>query len=379
MNSNIASQSISFASIQRYLQNRNWQLIPSKRPHLAIYYIETPVPSEILLPLDRQFADYNELIMSALHKISNNEDRPIEQVISDLMLPPSDVIRFRVDNLRTQHGLIGFTEGFTLLENARKSLFTTACDIIHPTLFHKRMSYKGAQQFIDSCCLGQTERGSFTASLVCPFINGTADDTPSPLSLFSTEEDLVGSFTRTVTKRYMTSLSQLKTAIENGNHQQLYDPQQTEIISANFIESIIDLGEYGDKEAIEISTSWSSATRNVIDTPQSITFTKDYMAPMESIVAKLKPKDEGKEGRFVGKVSKAQADPNPDNRSESEISFHFIGDEDRITKAKVFLNADDFSKACEALDKGSNVRISGKLKTSGKTRIIEMPHFELLN
>jgi tRNA(Ile2) C34 agmatinyltransferase TiaS len=100
---------------------------------------------------------------------------------------------------------------------------------------------------------------------------------------------------------------------------------------------------------------------------------------MESIVAKLRPKDEGKDGSFVGKVSKAQADPDPQNRSEGEITFNFIGDEDKIIKAKVFLSTEDFSKACEALDKGLNVKVSGRLKTSGKTKTIENPNFELLS
>jgi hypothetical protein len=75
---------ISFATIQRYLQNRNWQKIQSKREHLVIYYKDSPNPTEILLPLDRNFIDYNELIFNALQKISKNENRNIEQVINEM-------------------------------------------------------------------------------------------------------------------------------------------------------------------------------------------------------------------------------------------------------------------------------------------------------
>lgn len=345
---------------------------------MAIFYTEIPTPTEILLPLNREFSDYGELIYSAIKKISDVERRELDQVINDLLLPPSDVIRFRVDNKRTEYGLITFNEGFALLENAKKSLFTTACDIVNPVVYHKRMSYKSAHQFIDSCYLGQTERGSFIASVVCPFVNGTVDEKPSQLSLFNSEEDLISSFTRTVTKRYMKSLSKLKEIIETGNHELIENPNQPEIISANFIESIVELGEYGDKEKIEIFASWSSVTKELIDVPKSISFSKDYISPMESIISKMKPKDDGKDGSFVGKVSKAQADPNPSNRSEGEITFNFIGDEDKIIKAKVFLNTEDFSKACEALDKGTNVKISGLLKASGKSKTIENPYFELL-
>lgn len=369
---------LSFATIQRYLQNRNWVRKQSRRQHLTIFYTEFPKPTEILLPLDRQFIDYDELIYNAIQKIALVENRDIERVINDLLVPPSDIIRFRVENKRTEFGLISFNEGFALLENAKKSLFTTACDIINPTSFHKRMSYKSAQQFIDSCFLGQTERGSFVASVVCPFINETIEEKPAQLSLFNSEEELGTSFTRRVTKRYMNTLSKLKTAIETGDHESIENPNDPEIISANFIESIVELGEYGDKEEIEISASWTSITKEVIDVPSKISFTKDYIPPMQSIINKLKPKDQGKDGVFVGKVSKAQADPDPSNRSEGEITFNFIGDDDKIVKAKVLLKTEDFSKACEALDKGFNVKISGLLIASGKSKMIENPNFKLL-
>lgn len=375
----LALEKISFAVIQKYLQNRNWIKRTSKRENLTIFYRETPHPMEILLPSDRGFSDYKDLIYSALQKISIAEGRELEQIINDLLLPPADVVRFRVDNKRTEFGLITFSEGFTLLENAKKSLFTTACDLVNPTLYHKRMSYKSAQQFIDSCFLGQTERGSFVASVVCPFINETIEEKPAQLSLFNSDQDLVSSFTRRITKRYMKSLSRLKRVIESGDHSALEDVNSEDIVSANFIESIVELGEFGDQEEIEILASWSSVATDVSDVPKSVTFTKDYIPPMESIVSKLKPKDEGRAGNFVGKISKASADPDPSSRSEGEITFNFIGDEEKAIKAKVLLNTEDFSKACEALDKGINVKISGLLKTSGKSKTIENPTFELLS
>ena len=374
----VAFEKISFAVIQRYLANNNWMSIASKREHLAIWYIDKPTPTEILLPLDRDFIDYSELIIKVFYKIALVENRAVEQIMNDLLLPPSDIIRFRVDNKRTEEGLIAFNEGLSLLENAKRSLFTTACDILQPAFYHKRMSYKGAQQFIDSCYIGQTERGSFIASVVCPFINTTVDEKPAQLSLFNPEEELLNSFTRRVTKRYMKSLSTIKKAIETGKHDMLEKFEYEGTISANFIESIIELGEYGDNGKIEISASWSSVIKEAIDEPSAIAFTKDYILPMESIVSKLKPKDDGVDGEYVGKISKAQAEPDPNNRIDGEITFNFIGDEDKIIKAKVLLTPEDFSKACKALEKGLNVQISGKLVQSGKTKTIVNPVFKLL-
>ena len=376
---NVALDKISFAIIQRYLANRNWKNVESKREFLSIWRLEKPTPIEILLPHDRHFIDYSELIIKAFNKISLSENRDVEQIINDLLLPPSDVIRFRVNNKRTEKGLITFNEGLALLENAKKSLFTAACDILQPSLFHKRLSNNSAQQFIDSCYLGQTERGSFVASVVCPFVNTTVDEKPTQLSLYDSDEDLQNSFTRKVTKRYMESLSTIKKAIETGKHEMIEKLNNSnEVISANFIESILDMGEYSDNDEIEIIASWSSITKEVTGVQNVISFTRDYTSPMESIVARLKPKDEGVDGVFVGKISKAQADPDPTNRTEGKITFNFIGNEDKIIRANVLLTPEDFSKACEALDKGLYVQISGKLIQSGKTKTIANPNFEML-
>ena len=100
---------------------------------------------------------------------------------------------------------------------------------------------------------------------------------------------------------------------------------------------------------------------------------------MQSVISRLKPKDEGKQGTFVGKVSRAEAEPDSSTRSEGEIIFNFIGDDEKITKASVLLSTVDFSQACEALDKGYNVTISGMLSTSGKIKTIQNPNFKVLN
>lgn len=374
-----ASEKVSFTNIQKYLQNRSWEKRESKRHGISIFFKESHHGvSEIILPTIRDFGDYQDTIIKIFEIIAKEEKSDIIQVIHNLMVPPSDIVRFRVNNPRTELGLISITEGFSLLENAKKSLFVAACDLVQPALLHKRMSFKSAQQFIESCLLGQTEQGSFIASVVCPFINDTADELPTQLTLFDSEESLRESFTRKVTARYMRSLTKVKTVIESGNHDKLEDPDEPDLVSANFIESLVELGEYGDKDEIEISTSWSYSAPEAVNIPKSVTFTKDYISPMQSILKKLKTVEESKEGVFIGKISKAQAEADASNRSEGEVYFKFLSDDDKIVNAKVSLSKNDFDTALQAFKDGSNVRISGKLQTSGKTKIIEAPRFELL-
>ena len=375
----LALGKISFSTIQKYLSNKNWRAIPIKREDLFIWHWGNPTTIEILLPLDRTFADYDELMIQALGKIALAENRDIEQVINDFLLPPSDIIKFKVNNKKTENGLITFNACFTLLENAKKSLFATACDIVNPTSYHQRMSYKKAQQFIDSCFFGQTERGSFVASVICPFINTTEDEKPSHLSQYTPDEFLVGSFTRTVTKKYMNSLLKIKQTVKSKKFEIIDELADSDTISGNFIESLLELGEYGENGEVEIITSWSPILREKADVPNVISLTKDFIAPLEFIASKLKPQDvKGIDGEFIGKISRAQADPDPCNRTVREITFKFVGNEDKLMTAKVLLPPEDFSEACKALDKGLNVKISGSLMQYGKTKVINNPVFQFV-
>jgi hypothetical protein len=371
---------VNFTSLQQYLLSRGWVKVATKREDIAIVVSPNNMSQlDILLPLSRSFADYKEAIVDAIRKISAYEERDELQIINDLTTPPSDIVRFRIDNDATSMGLIPLKAGFDLLESAKKSLLSAASDIVAPTLYHKRMSYKPAMQFIDACYLGQTERGSFTASIVCPFIKVSDDDKASQLTLFSAEEDLHQSITRVVTRKLMSSVSKVKKAIEEGNINGILKLEGTDIISANFLESIVEINEYTQNSKIEITTSWAPTLPIPIDTPSSVTLTNDYIEPIKSIIDKISPDVIETAGEYVGKISQIKANPDARAREDGEISFIFINEEEKAMNAKVILRGNDLHDAFKAFDEGKNVKISGNLKILARQRIIERPTFRIID
>jgi hypothetical protein len=372
---------LKFTEIQAYLRNTGWTRVETGKPSIAIFQKESSAQFfETLLPLNKDFADYNYRILDVLEAIAKVENREIHQILTDLSLPPGDIVKFRVINRDTIGGTISFLEGFNLLESARKALFTTACDIIHPEKYHKRLGLKGAQQFIEECRLGQTEKGSFIASIICPFINETLEDKGQQLSIFNKEEEFRNSFTRKVTLRLMKTLSAMKSAIDRGEESRIVDLEGDDVISANFLESIIELNSAKNNNTeIEINTSWSVFAFEKVITPTSIKFTNDYIPVIESIINKIKPIEEGIDDEFIGRISQTKADPDPYTRSEGEIILNYVlGDEEKVSKARVVLTSEDYEKACEAHKNGKTVRIKGKLITSGRSKSIENPVFEIM-
>lgn len=370
------SQQINFLALQQYLTGKKWLKQLSKKGNKAFFrqYIGDNVVSEISLPLTRNFSDYDDAIVKAINLIADYEQREQIQIINDLLLPPADQIRFRVNNTRTKDGLISLSEGFMLFESAKKSLFATAHDIIKPEIYHKRLGLKDAQQFIDSCMMGQTERGSFIASIVCPIGNHSVDDNYQQLSLFNSFEDLTSSFTRQVTTKLMNSISKVKQVIEAQN----YSYFENNSISGNFLESLIEMGEYGESEEIQIMTSWApTAPQLDSSVPNSVIITKDYILPLEQVVEQIRERNADEVGEFIGRISDTKAEPDIKLRSEGVIIFNCIGEYGAI-KAKVTLNKDDFQKAVIAFEKGSTIRVKGMLRTNGRIKVIEHPEFEII-
>lgn len=377
INLKLQAKQVNFLILQQYLTGRSWTKYPSKKGDKVFFRKEdNNNVSEIIIPLTRDFSDYENAILNAINLIAKYEQRDPIQLINDLLLPPADQIRFRVNNTRTKDGLISLSEGFMLLDSAKKSLLATAHDILKPEIYHKRLFLKDAQQFIDSCMMGQTERGSFIASIVCPIGNNSTDDKYQQLSLFDSLNDLTTSFTRQVTTKLMKSIGHVKSVIENQSHADL---ENNEAISANFLESLIEMGEYGENEEIQIMCSWSpTAPQQDSSAPTSVTMTRDYILPLERIVEHIRERNADEIGEFVGRISEVKADPDASTRSDGQIIFNCIGESGAI-KTKVTLKKDDFQQALIAFEQGKNIKILGMLRMSGRSKIIENSSFEVLS
>lgn len=371
---------LKFTELQAYLRNTGWQRIAMDKPSIALFQKEMGNRFfEAVLPLSKDFADYNARIYDVINEIAASEKRDPSQVLTDLSLPPADVVRFRVMNRDTTGGTISFLEGFNLLENAKKALLTTASDLLQPEKYHKRLGLKGAQQFIEECRLGQTEKGSFVASVICPFINQAPDDKAQQLSIFNNSNEFTNSFTRKVTLRLMDALETIKTSIDNGEENRIIDLEGEATISANFLESILDLNPSKENSEIEISTSWSVFANMENSPPRSIKFSNDYIPVFENIIGRIKPPDEGINDVFIGRVSQTKADPDPNSRTEGEIVLNYIlGDEEKVSRAKIILDKPNYDRACEAHKNGQTVRVKGKLVATGRSKIIENPSFEIV-
>lgn len=376
----LASELNSIA-IQSYLLNTGWNKINSKIEHVAIFTKSNDIIfREIQLPLNKNFIDYPNILLDTTKYIADIENRDYHQVLSDLLIAkPSDVLRIRLDNEDTKEGTISFEDGFRLLENAKMTIYTAACDEIQPSLYHKRLDFKAANQLIKQCRLGQTERGSFITSIICPFINESiTEELPRQFTLFDNPSEFTTSFTRKVTKRIIKSIEVLNNAIENNELGKITNGLADVVISANFLESIVNLKQLNkESTSVEFLTSWSSLSP-VLNLPNKIEVQKDFIPAIESIIDKMMPQQNEEIVELVGKISQVKAEPDASKRQEGEVTFSLIGEGGKSFNVKSILDVTSYEEACLAHKEGKNILIRGKLITTRRSKLIESPSFTII-
>ncbi len=178
----------------------------------------------------------------------------------------------------------------------------------------------------------------------------------------------------------MSSLVFVKNAIDRGEESRIIELDGENIISGNFLESLVELNAAKENSEIEITTRWSILAAEQPQVTKVIKFSNDYIPVLENMISKIRPLEIGTIDDFIGKISLTKADPDIHARKEGEIILNFIlGEEDKVSKARVILSNQDYIEACEAHKMGKSVKISGKLVTVGRSKVIETATFQIIH
>jgi hypothetical protein len=374
-----------FQAVKNYLINTGWQRIHPDIENIMLFDRPEDDQNQLILPTNTEFADFSVRTKELILSLAQFENRSPLQILNDLLTDPSDIVRFRIINNSTTSGTIPLKEGFDLLQAAGKAIYTAACDIIQPEAYHRRLALKQADEFINSCRLGQTEHGSFVATVICPFLT---EDLEEPLSLFARnqQEEFNSSFTRQVTHKLMSSLSQLKRAVENDAANELIAETQnhinTNLISGNFVESIIELNASLEDTDIEISVSTSpNAPALHFNAPPRIRLSRGHRSGLEYVARQLKPANlNTTEDYFYGRISETKAEPSVDSRSDGEVLLVFLDSYDKPLKAWVKLNNDLYNRALDAHRDGRMIGIKGTLHSLRRSNsITNVREFKILD
>src|SRR5262249_58260365 len=82
-------------ALRLYAEALGWKRVPKINGGIAVYHRPDSDAHQVIVPLDEEFDDYGDRVVEAVRRLADFEKRPAGEVLSHLLLPPADVLRFR--------------------------------------------------------------------------------------------------------------------------------------------------------------------------------------------------------------------------------------------------------------------------------------------
>lgn len=351
-----------------YLKKRSWEIKELKQEGVKLFEKilnddEQEVKTQILLPDTNIFADYKYRIYEAIEIIAKIEKRPFISILNDIRLPPADIIRISVKNNDTTDGTITFEDGIELLKNAKKALIIAGYSSENPEKYFSRPFNSKTEEFINSCRLGQTEKGSYVVNIFSPLDGGAQ---------ISFADEKISGFGRKTMVHLMRSLAFLKKNIEEDTIPKVLTPSKEDItISSNFCEALLDLKPSSENYSINFKVTWAFGLEpnNILS---EIQVNDSEMTSIGYIAKQLKPVEEDRIQEFVGRVAilKGKAEK---NLMQGEVILSLLTEGESI-RVKVNMSHEDYIRAGKFHTNYDNISIKGRLHKESD-RVYELTNY----
>jgi hypothetical protein len=354
--------------VRGYAIAKGWQRVPNVNGGIALFNHPGAEWDQLIVPMDESIDDYPKRLRDIVEILAQFESRPATQVLNDLLTTESDILRYRVASPATGRGSIPLTEGIRLLEGAKRSILAAACSVVNPIVHHPRMSRVEAQQLLNSCHLGQTERGSYAVSVSCP-LRAVEQDQPQ----------LPGSepFTRRAVSTLMRSLSRVVTSIEADTVASIFEAQPNQpVLSVNLCEAILQMEPTGDDSHLDVKVSWATTLRPRDAIPTIVRIKHEYFPIIEDISRKLQPAQAPAASLFVGNVDNLGGEPGADGRMQGEAILSVMYEE-QMQLVRVDLTPEYWLTAHAALGVHGIVKFRGILHRGTRVhRVTDISEFD---
>jgi hypothetical protein len=337
---------------------------------------------QIDFPNNPNFHDYPFMMLRACQKISEITGKTISEVISDLLDPMADIVRFRRSGADINNGSIPIESAVSFFEGTKKTLAAAAMDLTSPRSYRKRMKMsQPVDSFIKSCRFGQTEFGSYIISLVCPLEDYLEENGRfQQLSIFGDASVASQCFTRKVVNKTIESIKIIKTTIDQGTDLvTLANPSSPSFVSGNFMENLHEMTGDSQDASLDIGVQWAPLVKeNRADLPK-IAISSIYRDALASAVDSLKNQETRESTTITGLIVDLKGEGAIADREKNggliKVVYVNQADTSRISTIYATLEYEDYQNAVEAHRQGKTVRVTGVVLNNQK---MENPEFEVL-
>lgn len=366
------AESLRVEDVRAYLLSHGWERDDAASgANAGIFRKED---CEVLLPLRRELGDYAQRMADVLLALAATENRQPRQVLADLSLPPTaDILRLRQTSPVTASGQIPLDRAISMLDGAQKALLAVAHSVEQPQDYHPRLGIKRATDFLERCRMGQTERGSFIATILIPVPPVIGDQQP----MFPDAQMQDDPFERRVTQTFMGALGIMRSQLDAGRPEQILNATAFGI-SGNLCEAIAEMMPPDDQSQVEIAMSWARARPSVrAGLPARVRLASGERPALEELARRLTERQSSAAQQITGHIQALRGDTSLIEGFKGHVTIRLP---EMRRNVDVVLGHADFGQAIEAYRRGIAVRVTGILRQSGKTiEVLNPQHFECID
>ncbi len=353
---------VSLFTVREYLRATGWIKKPTSWDDIVVYRRSTPEfpRAEIVVP--KRESDFSEEYLDdIIQRLSLFDQRETLDVRHALVNPRVDKVKCRLISPHTSFGTTPLNTIQSFISGFIGALRAAVKDVVQPENRHLKLSSSEIDEMMSRAEFGQTEIGSFVASIFLPL--GQAD-----------ESDLLDEFKTNVFRKgvvhLMTALNLAAECAEMGQTEDFIQKNDSSglHISSNLLDAV-ENARVGNETDVEFAVDWSP-TVPVPEAPKCVLIKSGYSPYFTRWSQQLNPREDDKTPRrFVASI----AEFSEDKRDEQGRPFGtilltvFSPDEDKNYLAKVFLNSDQYDLAIDAFRNNDCVSFSG-VRVWKKTR-----------
>ena len=378
-----AISNIRYQYLEAYLRANDWKHENTKSSDYALYSLNEEY--SVLVPLKISYSDYAERIVDALHALAEAERRDAIAILYDIQGIRSDRTRWDLEHPSLVDGGLDLISSIEFLEGARKAIHSLACSAIDPKPVHPRLQKAQADAFISRCRLNRSEPGSFIAYIDCPLDYNQPVNSAIQSKLFGTE--VPDSFSRIVTVSLVNSLNEFRQAELIGNTNKIVEHALSgSTISTNLCDALLEMKSFDGPVNLNLSVKWGVDDRleplsrgidsKLYGETTSFELSASTFEVINEVSERLTPVLSPTIREYVCYVDTLKGKPNNEERMCGVIEVSFVFN-DRLLRAKISLDPDQYQKAVDAHRAYRSVLVRGRLVQGTRLHeIVELSTFE---
>lgn len=361
--------------LREYVRKRGWETAHSRRNDVALFRKPNVRGGEIAIPLDPSFRDFEARIQDALKIVAATEAMATEDLIRRVLLPDGDLVKWRRDDSAVSAGSLPLDDGIEFYDGAKRAFLASSHTALSPALYYPRLGKRDAELYVAGCRMGQTEESSFVATFYCPLAPPDESERNAANEHFTATTEPFG---RRVTRLLVEQFVRVVDAVRVRDVEVLTKVAAGDVVvSGNFCEALLQMASPTVRE-LGMSVDWSTSRPTRAARPAPLR--GEDFAIVADLARQLRPREETKPERFLGKIGTLTASPEKEQRAGvgGEVTLHTVANDGPV-RARVHLEAAEYQEAIRAHEQSLYVELRGVLvRKAGGARISEPFGFRVI-